>query len=718
MPYQANDNVPCSDKCEDWDTYHSPPEADDILWQLEDWGANHNFNNLDPNDRDIVKSWLMDKGPLSVSMYASSSFSSYWDSHHSQNDFYYEGNHGSTNHAVVLVGWVDDPEVTNGGYWIVKNSWGIAWGYGGYFNAAYGGQDIGRIVRWCKTFNRPQRQSGPGPIDYDLAVFSNYDYHTYDGSVYPHPGDQIKFSDISEGDVALREWDFDGDGVVDSNQKNPTHIYFDEGEYIVTLTVTNQWGLSSNRTKTVKVLEFWPPKAVVNYNVFILHGTLVCSDFDARYSYDRDGGSITGYHWDFGDGSTAEGSTPDHVFPQGDRIYNVTLTVTDNDGVSESAVCQVKIDNTVPPETKIFHRGYFELEDWYSKSQYIYFISSDWTSVSDTYYRVDDGVWYKYEPSKLEFIPVVSEGEHKVEVYSVDYWGNEETVVSEMFSIDKTEPTLEVVITDGDLVDGWYTGPVTVEFSGDDALSGLYKIMYRLDYAAWQDYEDPIVIEDEGIHYLCVFAVDNAGNSNEQCVKQVKVDLGDPLTTCRFYGDGSDNRFYKNVEVRLLYSDEGSGVKNTFYNLDDEGFRTYYQPFIVDILGDHIIEFYSEDNIGNKEPVKTETFMVSKLNFDMGITSPAEGLYLFGFRLLPLQKTILIGTGEIYVTVESFTSEAANIDHVDFLLDGVVQETVSVWPYSWTIEGKITGTHSIEAVAFTDNYESVSDDITAILLII
>ena len=52
-------------------------------------------------------------------------------------------------------------------------------------------------------------------------------------------------------------------------------------------------------------------------------------------------------------------STPDHEFPEPDRIYEVTLTVTDNDGASESTSCQVKIDQSVPPVTEILHRGYF-----------------------------------------------------------------------------------------------------------------------------------------------------------------------------------------------------------------------------------------------------------------------------------------------------------------------------------------------------------------------
>lgn len=52
--------------------------------------------------------------------------------------------------------------------------------------------------------------------------------------------------------------------------------------------------------------------------------------FDASSSYDEDG-QITMYNWDFDDGSTDEGKTVTHTYPEiGD--YTVTLTVTDDNG--------------------------------------------------------------------------------------------------------------------------------------------------------------------------------------------------------------------------------------------------------------------------------------------------------------------------------------------------------------------------------------------------
>ena len=80
--------------------------------------------------------------------------------------------------------------------------------------------------------------------------------------------------------------------------------------------------------------------------------------FDGSKSSDREtgaGGGITKYHWEFGDGTTADTTTPTttHVYTrEGDGT--ATLTVTDAQGaVSATASAPIKLIDGVPPEIVI-----------------------------------------------------------------------------------------------------------------------------------------------------------------------------------------------------------------------------------------------------------------------------------------------------------------------------------------------------------------------------
>jgi hypothetical protein len=61
--------------------------------------------------------------------------------------------------------------------------------------------------------------------------------------------------------------------------------------------------------------------------------------FDASSSYDPDG-TIISYEWNFGDGTTGMGMVVNHSYSL-EASYDVTLQVTDNDGLSDDAVATV-----------------------------------------------------------------------------------------------------------------------------------------------------------------------------------------------------------------------------------------------------------------------------------------------------------------------------------------------------------------------------------------
>jgi DNA/RNA endonuclease G (NUC1) len=70
------------------------------------------------------------------------------------------------------------------------------------------------------------------------------------------------------------------------------------------------------------------------------------ASFSAAASLDPNG-SIVGYAWDFGDGSTGSGVSVTHTFAQ-DGAFTVRLTVTDNDGLATSKTFAVSVINVAP----------------------------------------------------------------------------------------------------------------------------------------------------------------------------------------------------------------------------------------------------------------------------------------------------------------------------------------------------------------------------------
>jgi DNA/RNA endonuclease G (NUC1) len=70
------------------------------------------------------------------------------------------------------------------------------------------------------------------------------------------------------------------------------------------------------------------------------------ASFSAASSLDPNG-TIASYEWDFGDGSTGSGVSVTHTFVQ-DGSFTVRVTVTDNDGLTDSATFTVNVTNVAP----------------------------------------------------------------------------------------------------------------------------------------------------------------------------------------------------------------------------------------------------------------------------------------------------------------------------------------------------------------------------------
>jgi len=143
-----------------------------------------------------------------------------------------------------------------------------------------------------------------------------------------------------DGSIASYAWNF-GNGSSGSGVA-PNATYATAGTFTVTLTVTDNGGATSQASTTVTVTTNTQPPVANSGGPYT--GTVnVAISFNGAASRDPDG-SVVSYLWNFGDGATASGVTAVHAYAAAGS-YTVRLTVTDNDGLTNSASTTAQVSD-------------------------------------------------------------------------------------------------------------------------------------------------------------------------------------------------------------------------------------------------------------------------------------------------------------------------------------------------------------------------------------
>jgi PKD repeat protein len=151
-----------------------------------------------------------------------------------------------------------------------------------------------------------------------------------------------------DGTIAGYGWSF-GDGTT-STQANPQKSYPGAGTYTATLTVTDNQGATASDQASVTVSAGGgnqPPVAQAGGPYSGTAGAAI--GFSSAGSSDPDG-TITGYSWDFGDGTGSTQANPAKAYAAAGS-YTVTLTVTDNQGATASDQAGVSVAQAGQPLT-------------------------------------------------------------------------------------------------------------------------------------------------------------------------------------------------------------------------------------------------------------------------------------------------------------------------------------------------------------------------------
>ena len=174
----------------------------------------------------------------------------------------------------------------------------------------------------------PEAEAGP-----DQQEYRNIEVR-FDGS----------WSYDREGRIVTYSWDF-GDESTGSGV-NTTHAYTTLGNYMVTLTVTDDVNQTDSDTMEVRVINQLPHAKVSK--MWQQAKAIIPVTFNGSASFDPDGEILT-YSWNFGDNETGAGEVVEHTYGEA-GLYKVTLTVQDNDGGRHTDGMVIAVAAPLPPD--------------------------------------------------------------------------------------------------------------------------------------------------------------------------------------------------------------------------------------------------------------------------------------------------------------------------------------------------------------------------------
>lgn len=177
-------------------------------------------------------------------------------------------------------------------------------------------------------------------VTVDILPVANFTYEP----LVPRTDDIVEFTDKSiDSDGYIVNWTWNlGDGTTKYTQ-NVSHIFYQNDNYQVCLTVTDNNGFSHSNCELIDVLSAIPTASFVFEPVFpstyeLINFSDTSSDFD---------GEIVNWTWNFGDGTIDYQQNPTHYY-QENQLYTITLNVTDDDGETNSTSQLINISNSAP----------------------------------------------------------------------------------------------------------------------------------------------------------------------------------------------------------------------------------------------------------------------------------------------------------------------------------------------------------------------------------
>ena len=160
----------------------------------------------------------------------------------------------------------------------------------------------------------------------------------------------------------------------------------------------------------------------------------------------------------------------------------------------------------------------------------------------------------------------------------------------------------------------YINGKAQITLTARDEMSGVDKTYISIDSADYKEYTTPIALDDSKEYLIKYYSFDKVGNVEPLKTIKLVIDRAKPKTTFEIKGDKFENVLASNSSIIFTTGDNSSGIASLKVILDGKPLAKFTGTIHSSALsqGEHKIEYYAEDNVGNQEDPQTYEFYVDR----------------------------------------------------------------------------------------------------------
>ena len=456
------------------------------------------------------------------------------------------------------------------------------------------------------------------------------------------------------------------------------------------------------------------------YNGFVLQKITM----DGTHSYDLDG-TIVSYHWDFGDGTTGNTSTPTHIY-YANGTYTIRLTVVDNDGNNGTNTTTIRIGelsrHNIPANQLAFISARYEVA--LTEPFYCYDLSGD--GILDTFFDPNERI------TAIPADPLMLDN-HACFLLSLDH-----TRIPGFFWDTTTDSIVQITHTVGTFLNktidealeratirvlvekaGWIYLETTDAYpqASLTVLTGDRTIASNL---TWRDNGTIYVLDDPGNEYF--FRFDHIYQQLQGLFSPPDggvINADDPTITITY-----------NVPVMIVSAlFDTLDMKNELTTYDNMMF-TFTPPgylengtynFVIDaqalegngFLSSTVTYFYFQYQLPPQQSFLEKNWMLLVLVgfiaaigallllFKIKQVTVDTFIYIKNRKIIPFFKPVIVGPMSVQI-------DDQRLKRAEFYIDGHLKGETTTFPYRWQWNEKAFLKHTIETKVYDDDGNGVS----------